>query len=132
MGPIIQSPRQRNGELRGGFLLNSAPLRKPRKDPPRSKRPLRSMPGKGSQTRLRPVGQNYGAASDHLFEHLSEVSESAVSSVVPVPIIEAAKGIDIPHQRRTGCPKRRVFSKARLDGVEPWSVQQSSQPVDHR
>jgi hypothetical protein len=44
--------------------------------------------------------ENCGAAYNRLFEHLGEVSESAVSSVVPVPIIEATKGIDIAHERR--------------------------------
>ena len=40
-----------------------------------------------------------GAASDQLFKHLGESSESAVSSLVPISIIEASKGIDIAHER---------------------------------
>ena len=77
--------------------------------------------------------ENCGAASDRLFEHLGEVSESEVSSLVPVPIIEAAKGIDIAHKRRDWLSQAPCFLKGLgCDGVEPWSIQQPSQPVDHR
>src|ERR1700733_7795624 len=41
-----------------------------------------------------------GSASDRLFEHLGEIFESAVSSLVPISIVEATKGIDIAHERR--------------------------------
>jgi hypothetical protein len=74
-----------------------------------------------------------GAASDRLFEHLGEVSESAVSSLVPISLIEATKGIDIAGQRGDRLSRSPCFLKGfGCDGVEPWSVQQSGQRVDHR
>ena len=92
------------------------------------------MPGKritNSSPPCRP--ENCGAASDRLFEHLGEISESAVSSLVPVSIIEATKGIDIAHERRDRLSRAPCFLKGLgCDSVEPWSVQQSRQPVDPR
>ena len=77
--------------------------------------------------------ENCGAASDRLFEHLGEVPEGAVSSLVPISVIEATKGIDIARERGDRLSQAPCFLKGLgCDGVEPWSVQQSSQPVDHR
>jgi hypothetical protein len=36
-----------------------------------------------------------GAASDRLFDYLGKVFESLVSSLVPISLIEATKGIDV-------------------------------------
>lgn len=41
-----------------------------------------------------------GSASDRLLEHLGEIFESAVSSLVPISLIEATKGIDVAQERR--------------------------------
>ena len=39
-----------------------------------------------------------GSASDRLFDHLGKIFESAVSSLVPIFLIEATKGIDVAQE----------------------------------
>src|ERR1700691_3509341 len=55
--------------------------------------------------------QNCGAASDRLFEHLGEIFESAVSSLVPISLTEATKGIDVAHERRDRLSRAPCFLK---------------------
>src|ERR1700722_6445119 len=68
-------------------------------------------------------------ASDRLLEYLREISESAVSSLVPVSLIETMKGIDVAAERRDRLSGAPCFLKSLgRDSVEPWSVQQARQP----
>jgi hypothetical protein len=61
-----------------------------------------------------------GPASNRLFEHLCEVFESAVGSLVPISIIEVSKGIDIASERGDRLSQALCFLKGRgCDGVEP-------------
>jgi len=74
-----------------------------------------------------------GAEPDRLFEYLGEVSESAIPSLVSIPIIEATKGIDIANECGDRLARALCFRKGLgCDGVEPGSAQQSSQAVNHR
>src|SRR6202522_3354833 len=75
----------------------------------------------------------FETASNRLFKHLGKVFESAVSSLVPVSLIEATKGIDIAQERGDRLSQAPCFLKGLgCDSVESCPIQQSSQPVDHR
>jgi hypothetical protein len=71
--------------------------------------------------------------SDRLFDYFGEIFESAVSSLVPISLIEASKGIDIAQERRDRLSPAPCFLKSLgCDSVKPWSVQQARQSVDPR
>ena len=74
-----------------------------------------------------------GSASDRLFEDLGEIFESTISSLVPISIIEATKGIDVAQERRDRLSRAPCFLKGLgCDSLKPWSVQQARQSVDPR
>ena len=77
--------------------------------------------------------QYCSAASDQLFEHLGEIFDSAVSSLVPISLIEATKGIDVAQERGDRLSRAPCFLKSLgCDSLEPWSVQQARRSVDPR
>ena len=74
-----------------------------------------------------------GSASDRLFDYLGKVYESAISSLVPISIVEATKGIDVAQERRDQLSPAPCFLKSLgCDSVKPRSVQQARQSVDPR
>src|ERR1700677_232987 len=63
-------------------------------------------------------------ASNRLFEHFGKVFKSAVSSLVPVSLIEATKGIDIAQERGDRLSQAPCFLKGLgCDSVESCPIQ---------